>query len=184
MSEETQIADGYYDAVVRAADIIENRFSPEEGYEVEIEVGVFDAEKKPITKAFVYLELSMRPGVGNNANRTSYEVSMEKLAKLGFAGGDDLSRIGEIVGKPCRVSYQTKDPKTGLPLKYGPRWSLTFQRPTKRVDPKEAMAKLKTLMAGVAAPSVPQTGGAFNAVPSASNAGAPPPPPGDPFANL
>lgn len=46
------------------------------------------------------------------------------------------------------------------------------------------MAKLKTLMAGVAAPSVPQTGGAFNAVPSASNAGATPPPPGDPFANL
>ena len=42
MSEETQIADGYYDAVVRAADIIENRFSPEDGYEVEIEVGVFD----------------------------------------------------------------------------------------------------------------------------------------------
>ena len=184
MAEETQVEDGFYDAVVRTADIIENRFNPEDGYEVEIEVGVFDAERKPLAKAFVYLELSMRPGVGNNANRTSYEVSMEKLAKLGFAGGDDLSRIGEIAGKPCRVSYQTKDAKTGLPLKYGPRWSLTFQRPSKKVDPKEAMARLKELMAGVAAPSVPPPGGTFNAAPSASGAGAPPPPPGDPFANL
>lgn len=180
MSEENQnaveIKDGFYDAVVRDADIIENRFDPNNGFEIEIEVGVFDEQKKPLTKAEIYLELSSRPGVGNNAGKTSYAISIEKLQKLGFEGGEDLARIKEIVGKPCRVSYSVKDSK-GIPYKYGPRWSLTFQRPTKKVDPKVAMAAIKQMLA--AGPSaVP----AFNM----GGAGAPPPPPpaGDPFANL
>lgn len=174
MSEE-QIKDGIYDAVIRGISVIENRFKAEDGFEIEIEVGIFDAEKKPLTVENIYQELSARPGVGNNANKTSYDITMEQLVKLGFEGKDDLTRLGELVGKNCRVSHKTNDSK-GIPYKNGPRWFLSFQRDTVKVDPKTAMAKLKTMMAAVS------SAGAFN---MASPTPPPPPPPSaDPFANL
>ena len=91
----------------------------------------------------------------------------------------DLTKVGQLVNKPCRLSYSTKD-KDGKPLKNGPRWNFTF-RTIEEIDGASANAMLAQMMGGgFAAPAA----GVFNApapAPSAAPAAAAAP---NPFAGM
>ena len=115
--------------------------------------------------------------MGNDSNKMWWQITKEKLDKLGWEGELDLTKVGQLVNKPCRLSYSTKD-KDGNPLKNGPRWNFTF-RTIEEIDGASANAMLAQMMGGCfTAPAA----GVFNA-PAPSAAPAAPTAP-NPFAGM
>ena len=90
-------------AIIKAADLIEPRFSdvPQGSFEIMLTVENEQGEKDAI-----YLEFSSRYGVGNNAQATQAQLSMESLAAIGWTHGADFSQIGNLVGK--QINYYAK----------------------------------------------------------------------------
>ena len=162
----------FYNGQICSVQPIESRFNTPNAFELAFEVGIFAEDGKPLRKVDVYLELSMRYGTGNNAQKTQKDLTFETLRSLGFEG-EDLSapRLATLVNKPCRIREQTLD-KNGAPLQ-SPRYYFTSQKPIVAIP--DANAKLREIMGAVAAP------GAFpGGVPQGFPGAAPTPP--NPFA--
>ena len=157
----------FYDGQICSVQPIESRFNTPQAFELAFEVGIFDDNHQPLKKVDVYLEISMRYGTGNNAQKTQKDMTFETLHSLGFEG-EDLSapRLATLVNKPCRVREQTLD-KNGAPLS-SPRYYFTSAKPI--VPVADANAKLREIMGSVA--------GGF-AAPASPGAATPPP---NPFA--
>ncbi len=158
----------FYDGQICSVQPIESRFNTPQAFELAFEVGIFDDNHQPLKKVDVYLEISMRYGTGNNAQKTQKDMTFETLHSLGFEG-EDLSapRLATLVNKPCRIREQTLD-KNGAPLQ-SPRYYFTSAKPI--VPVADANAKLREIMGAV--------GGGFAAPGAVPNA-APTPP--NPFA--
>ncbi len=146
----------FYDGQICSVQPIESRFNTPQAFELAFEVGLFDDNHQPLKKVDVYLEISMRYGTGNNAQKTQKDMTFETLHSLGFEG-EDLSapRLATLVNKPCRIREQTLD-KNGAPLQ-SPRYYFTSAKPI--VPVADANAKLREIMGAV--------GGGF-AVPGAA----------------
>lgn len=148
----------FYDGQICSVQPIESRFNTPNAFELAFEVGIFDDNHQPLKKVDVYLEISMRYGTGNNAQKTQKDMTFETLHSLGFEG-EDLSapRLATLVNKPCRVREQTLD-KNGAPLS-SPRYYFTSAKPI--VPVADANAKLREIMGsvagGFAAPAAPGT---------------------------
>ena len=142
------IEDGYYNAVIGGVRVVDNRFG-QDGKEIEIKVGLFDKDNKPLTTAEVYLEYSNRYGFGNMSQMKQWQIAEADLKKLGFEGGSDFTRLNELVNKTCRVRCSTKD-KEGKAFS-APRFYLAFSE-VKAVqgDVNSIMAQIR---AGGSAPA-------------------------------
>lgn len=149
-----ELTDGYYKCLICGVDIIESRFKKAGAFEIEFTVGVLGENGKPLephVKLPVYLEVSMEygPASGNRPARTRKDEAFDTLKRLGFQGGEDLSRLGELKNKPCRINYQTKN-KAGEPL-IEPRAYITFRSETKKISAQEAMNLMRAMSGGVSA---------------------------------
>lgn len=179
----------FYDGQICSVQAIESRFNTPNAFELAFEVGLFDEQKQPLKKVDVYLEISMRYGTGNNAQKTQKDMTFETLHALGFEG-EDLSapRLATLAGKPCRVREQLLD-KNNQPLAV-PRYYFTSARPIVAIA--DANARLREIMGAVAggfaqpAPAAaPTAGGPFAqpapaAAPNAFQSATPP----NPFAGM
>lgn len=136
------IEDGYYNAVIGGVRVVDNRFG-QDGKEIEIKVGLFDAQNKPLTTAEVYLEYSNRYGFGNMSQMKQWQIAESDLKKLGFEGGSDFTRLNELVNKTCRVRCSTKD-KEGKAFS-APRFYLAFN------EVKVVQGDVNSIMAAIRA---------------------------------
>ena len=146
------VADGYYDGQIAAVEIIKARFVPEteNALEVELTCGVYDSGHKPMTeKVKVYLELSANYPKFGDTTKTFWEQSLATMREMGFQGDDLTTLATQLVGKPVRLNYRSKD-KQGNPVK-NPGWYLTRSRERVVVAPDKANAMLKAMMGGAAA---------------------------------
>lgn len=179
----------FYDGQVCSVQAIESRFNTPSAFELAFEVGLFDEQKQPLKKVDVYLEISMRYGTGNNAQKTQKDMTFETLRALGLEG-EDLSapRLATLVGKPCRVREQLFD-KSNQPLAV-PRYYFTTARPIVAIA--DANARLREIMGAVAggfanpAPAAaPAPSGVFqDPAPAAAPFATPAPTPPNPFAGM
>lgn len=174
-----ELKDGFYDGMICSVKPIKSRFNQPGVMELLFECGYYDENKQPGGKCEVYLELSGRYGMGNDAQKTWWQITKEKLDKLGWQGDFDLTKIGQLVNKPCRLSYMTVD-KDGKPLKNGPRWNFSFRKEVEELDLATANAMLAQMMGGAIpaapAPTPASSGFSFNAAPSAAPAATTTPP--------
>ena len=165
-----ELKDGFYDGMICAVKPIKSRFNQPGVMELLFECGYYDDNRQPAGKCEIYLELSARYGMGNDAQKTWWQITKEKLDKLGWQGDLDLTKLAQLINKPCRLSYSTVD-KDGKPHKNGPRWNFSFRKEIEEIDPAAANAMLAQMMGGIApaAPSATVTTGgfAFNATPAA-----------------
>ena len=172
----------YYDGMICSMVSIEHRFNRPNAFELKADVGLFDAEKKPLKKVEVYLEVSMEYGKGNNASKTQWEMTKEPLQSLGFEG-EDISnpRLATLVNRPCRICEQITD-------KGDIRYYFTTKKPEVAID--NANDRLNQMMGQVAG-GASQVGGA--AAPAGAAAFADPAPaaaapaagnPPNPFAGM
>lgn len=166
-----ELKDGFYDGVICSVKPIASRFNQPGVMELMFECGYYDENRQPGGKCEIYLELSSRYGMGNDAQKTWWQITKEKLDRLGWQGDLDLTKLAQLNNKPCRLSYATVD-KDGKPLKNGPRWNFSFRREVQELDPAAANAMLAQMMGG-AVPSVSTQSPAasnfsFNAAPSAA----------------
>ena len=149
----SELKDGYYDGYVIAVDIIKSRFAKEgeNRMEVELDCGVYDAERKPMQEhAKVYLELSSDYPKFGNTTQPFWQQTLDRLHEIGFAG-EDLSTLDvQLKGKGVRLNYRTVD-KQGVPLKSGPQWYLSGEKKVEKIAAADANAMLKQMMAGVVA---------------------------------
>lgn len=136
------IEEGYYNAVIGGVRVVDNRFG-QDGKEIEIKVGLFDKDNKPLSTAEVYLEYSNRYGFGNMSQMKQWQIAESDLKKLGFEGGSDFTRLNELVNKSCRVRCVTKD-KEGKPLSM-PRFYLAFS------EVKAVQGDVNSIMAAIRA---------------------------------
>lgn len=164
----------FYDGQICSVQAIESRFNTPDAFELAFEVGIFDEQKQPLKKVDVYLEISMRYGTGNNAQKTQKDMTFETMHALGFEG-EDLSapRLATLVGKSCRVREQLFD-KNNQPLSV-PRYYFTSARPIVAIA--DANARLREIMGAVA-------GGFATPAPAAPAPAAPAPATPNPFAGM
>lgn len=137
----------FYNGQIVEAYSIEHRYNEPNAFELRFVVGIFNDDGSPKAKVDCFLEVSMRYGTGNNAQRTQWDMTKETLAHLGFQG-DDISNAqlaAQLTNKPCRVREQLLD-KNGKPFST-PRYYFTTQKPMKTID--DANARLKHIMSGV-----------------------------------
>ena len=175
-----ELKDGYYDGMIVSVKLIKSRFGQEGVMELAFECGYYDESKNPAGKCEIFLELSNRYGIGNESTKMWWQITKEKLDKLGWQGEFDLTKVNQLINKPCRLSYTTKD-KDNNPLKHGPRWNFTF-RTIEEIDGASANAMLAQMMGGGLA-AAPAAGFAFNApAPAAAPAATPAAP--NPFAGM
>lgn len=155
----------YYDGMICSMVSIEHRFNRPNAFELKAEVGLFDAEKKPLKKVEVYLEVSMEYGKGNNSSKTQWEMTKETLHSLGFEG-EDISnpRLATLVNRPCRICEQITD-------KGDVRYYFTTKKPEVAID--NANDRLKQMMGQVAGGASPFGGAAAPAGAAAFAAPAP-----------
>lgn len=179
-----ELKDGFYDGMIVSVKPIKSRFGQEGVIELHFECGYYDTEHKPMGKCDIYLELSNRYGLGNESTKMWWQITKEKLDKLGWQGDFDLTKVAQLVNKPCRLSYATVD-KDGKALKNGPRWNFSF-RTIEEIDASTANAMLAQMMGGsapVAAPAPAAAAFAFNAAPASAATPAAPAAP-NPFAGM
>lgn len=177
----------FYDGQICSVQPIESRFNTPNAFELAFEVGIFGENHTPMKKVDVYLEISMRYGTGNNAQKTQKDLIFETLHSLGFEG-EDLSapRLATLVNKPCRIREQTLD-KNNQPLST-PRYYFTTAKPIVAIP--DANAKLREIMGAVAAPGAvpgatpPPNPFAAPAAPAAPAPAAPAATPPNPFAGM
>lgn len=172
-----ELKDGYYNGMICSVKPIKSRFGQQGVMELYFECGYYDEANKPAGKCEIYLELSGRYGMGNDSQKTWWQITKEKLNKLGWQGDLDLTKLGQLVNKPCRMSYSTVD-KDGKPHKNGPKWNFSFRKEVEEIDPASANAMLAQMMGGgmPAAPApaaAPATAFAFNAAAPAAAPAAP-----------
>lgn len=165
------LTDGFYDGMIISCKPIKSRFGQEGVMELYFECGYYDDKKQPMGKCEIYLELSNRYGMGNDSTKMWWQITKEKLDKLGWQGDFDLTKVGQLVNKPCRLSYATKD-KDGNALKNGPRWNFTFRAPVEEIDGASANAMLAQMMGGGF--TAPAAGVFNNAAPTAAPVAAAP----------
>ena len=182
-----ELKDGFYDGIICSAKLIKSRFNQPGVLELQFECGYYDESKKPAGKCEIYLELSSRYGMGNDSSKMWWQITKEKLDKLGWQGDFDLSKISQLVNKPCRLSYSTVD-KDGKPHKNGPKWNFTFRKEVEEIDAASANAMLAQMMGGAmpaasAAPA-PANPFAFNASSAAPAPAAAAPVAPNPFAGM
>lgn len=165
------VADGYYDGQIAQVEIIRARFAAENenALEVELTCGVYDAAHKPMPERVkVYLELSANYPKFGDTTKTFWEQSLTTLHELGFSGDDLATLATQLVGKPVRLNYRSKD-KNGNPMK-NPGWYLTRTRERVVVAASKANEMLKAMMSGaVGVPVAPTPAAAPAAVPSPFN---------------
>lgn len=159
-----ELKDGFYDGVICEGKIIKSRFNQEGSLELWFKCGYYDEAKQPAGKCDIYLELSNRYGMGNDSSKMEWQITKEKLEKLGWQGEFDLTKLSQLNNKPCRLSYVTKD-KNGVALKYGPRWSFSFRKENQEVDAATANAMLAQMMGGATAAATPAFGNGTAAMP-------------------
>ena len=171
----------FYDGQICSVQPIESRFNTPNAFELAFEVGIFGENHTPLKKVDVYLEISMRYGTGNNAQKTQKDLTFETLHSLGFEG-EDLSapRLATLINKPCRIREQTLD-KNNQPLST-PRYYFTTAKPIVAIP--DANAKLREIMGAVPGATPPPNPFAAPAAPAAPAPAAPAATPPNPFAGM
>lgn len=165
------LTDGFYDGMIVSCKPIKSRFNQPGVMELHFICGVYDENHQPAMKCEIFLEISNRYGMGNDKDKTWWQITQDKLIKLGWVGPMDLTKCDQLANKTCRLSYATKD-KDDKPLKNGPRWSFTFRAPVEELDGASANAMLQQMMTG-GLPPAPAPAGAPAQGAFAFNAGAP-----------
>lgn len=166
--------EGYYKAQILSAKPIKNRFN-KPGFELMFECGLYAEDgTTPAGEAEIYLEVSNAYGQPPMNDRTQKDITFQTLVSLGWAHGEDLSKLPTLVNSICQVRCK-KDSKGN------DRFYFSSRRPVEELDIASAQ-KLMAEMAGVGgAPAA----GVFNAntAPAAPAAsfGAAPAAPGNPF---
>ena len=188
------LTDGFYDGMIVSCTPIKSRFNQPGVMELHFICGVYDENHQPAMKCEIFLELSNRYGMGNDKDKTWWQITQDKLNKLGWVGPLDMTKCAQLANKTCRLSYATKD-KDGNPLKNGPKWNFSFRAPVEELDAASANAMLQQMMTGgmppapaaAPAPAPAAAQGAFfnagapapDAAPAAAPAAAP-----NPFAGM
>lgn len=95
--------DLYLDAEIYGVEIFEHRFQERlngaDGFEIMFTCKRSDTGEEVET----YLEISPNYCSGNLSTKRQIDVSLERLESLGYKHGNDLSKIAELAGTPCRL---------------------------------------------------------------------------------
>jgi hypothetical protein len=113
------------------------------GFDVAVKVQAEDGENGWWQSA---VSVNIPDGAWNKDRETNVKLTQKALAKIGFEGGADYSRIAELVGKDtvATVKEREYDGKKYFDVKYlgdggfGP----------KAIDTNEAILRYKKMMAG------------------------------------
>ena len=150
----SQVKDGYYNGIITNADIIKCRFAKEGENRMEVELTCTakdDTGNEVESNILVYLELSADYPKFGDTTKPFWQQTFDRLHALGFQGGDLTTIHPQLVGKPCRLNYRTKD-KNGQPLK-NPGWFLSGERERVAIAGAQANAMLKQMMGGFGTPA-------------------------------
>ena len=91
-------------------------------------------------------EFSPNFGQGKLSDRTQAQITLQSLERLGFEGGQDFSRLDELVGKETVAHIEVSADGKYHNLK----WLGTGGNAPKKLDPAEAAKRMKAIMGGVA----------------------------------
>jgi len=98
-------------------------------------------------------EMSPNYGKGSFSDRTQAQITLGTLEKIGFVGGQDMTRLDELVGKETIAhvdsSVSAKDGKTYFNVKWIGGGGAT---PT-AISKDEVKRRMAALMGGAAAPA-------------------------------
>ena len=87
-------------------------------------------------------EISHNYGKGNFASQTQAQITLERLAKLGFQGGNDLSRLDELKGVETMAHVEASPDGKYFNLK----WIGTGGAAPKGISMDEAAKRMKAIM--------------------------------------
>lgn len=132
--------------VIKDAGLYEPRFPDRAGpddYDVMFTVTIHE-DGQPDRDVEVNLEVSSAYGVGVNASKTRAQLAVEEVAKLGYTHGADLTKVAELVGKPCRLYGKVSS--KGF-------WNYYFSSARPRTAAKDIASRMARLMGQQAAPA-------------------------------
>ena len=137
----------YYDnCIIKDAGLFEPRIpdrAAADDYEVGFTVTVHE-DGKPDQDVEVNLEVSAAYGVGNNSSKTRAQIAIETCGHLGYQHGADLTKIAELIGKPCRIT--AKRSQKGY-------WNYYFNTSRPKVRANNIAERMARLMGQQVAPA-------------------------------
>lgn len=157
--------EGYYKAQILSAKPIKNRFN-KPGFELMFEVGLFAEDGQTAAgEAEVYLEISNEFGQPPMQDRTQKEISFQTLNSLGWAYGEDITKLPTLVNAMCQIRCKNDS-------KGNNRFYFSNKKPVEELD----LATAQQLMAQLGNSSPSSVGGAsvFNTAPAAGVFGSAP----------
>lgn len=131
---------------IAGVEILDPRFPENAGpddFEICFTIAYNDPQTGILQNVEVPLEFSNVYGVGQNSSKTRAQIAIEELAALGYRYGADVTRVSELVGKPCRL-FGKVSPKG--------RWNYYFSHRKPRAKAANVAQKLARLMGQQVAP--------------------------------
>ncbi len=92
-------------------------------------------------------EFSPNYGKGKMADRTQAQITMQALEGIGFAGGQDFSRLDELVGKETVAHVEASAPNAEGKVYHNVKWLGSGSSAPKAIDKAEAARRMKAIMA-------------------------------------
>ena len=114
--------------------------------------------------------VSSNYGQGKMSDRTQAQIPIKALEQLGYKGGDDFSRIDELVGVVTSAHVELSKPNAEGKQYHNVKWLGGGGSAPAAIDKGEAARRYKAMMGG--APST--TAAAHTAAPAATTASAAP----------
>jgi hypothetical protein len=153
-------AEGSFPVVITEACIAEPKFAQAPAFDICLKLqNKNDAGQEDWWRG----EVSPNYGKGNFASKTQAQITFDSLVKIGFEGGQDVSRITELIGKETTATVKSSESggKVYYNVKYlgGSDWkpeSLAAADANARMQQIMGMAgQTAPAAAPVAAPTVP-----------------------------
>jgi len=151
-------SEGNFNVIIEDAFLAASQFGPEGSCDLVVKVAAKPGQGVDGQSDFWQGELSTRPGVGNNADKTQYQMTTASLEKLGIPApafaADMPGAMDALKGKET-VAWVKQSGQY-----FNVRSIVSSGRGFTRVDPAAVAAQIAALAAGGGAAPAPQFGGA------------------------
>ena len=103
-------------------------------------------------------EMSQNYGKGSFSDRTQAQITMGTLEKVGFVGGQDMTRLDELIGKETIAHVDATESKKDGKTYFNVKWIGGGGATPTAISKDEVKRRMAALMGGVApAASAPAT---------------------------
>ena len=147
-------SEGTFAVVITEACTAEPKFAQAPAFDVCLKV---KDKNDPSQEDWWRGEVSSRYGLGNFASQTQAEITFNALAKIGFQGGQDYSRIAELVGTETSATTKGSAPAADGKVWYNVRYLGDSGSAPAAIEGTDANSRMQQVMGmigkGAAAPA-------------------------------